>query len=104
MRDIGFHGDAKRFPTVAKVGKPVVIAWQLNRIPKGMVVRVKFAKDGGTYKVINSTTANKTGIGRYTWKPAKKQVTENGQILICAKPAKKAAEVCSPATRMTIYR
>jgi hypothetical protein len=67
-----------------------------------MPVRVKFAKDGVTFKVIKAAKANAAGIGAFPWKPRNAQRTENGLIQVCAVPSKGAAEVCSAATNITV--
>jgi sugar lactone lactonase YvrE len=86
----------------AFVKQPFEIGWQLGEIKKGRPVRVKFAKDGGPYRIIKSTQASATGIGVYRWKPKTAQRTENGLIQICAVPTKGGAEVCSAATAITV--
>lgn len=87
---------------VAVVKQTFTIGWQLNLIRKNMPVRVKFAKDGGAFRVIKSTKANAAGVGAYRWKPTKAQRTANGQLQICAVPSKGIAEVCSPTTSITV--
>ena len=86
----------------AFVKQPFEVGWQLGEIKKGRPVRVKFAKDGGPYRVIKSTQATATGIGVFRWKPKATQRTENGLIQVCAVPTKSGAEVCSVETAITV--
>ena len=86
----------------AFVKQPFDIGWQLTQIKKGRPVRVKFAKDGVTYKIIKAAKANAAGVGAFRWKPRNAQRTENGLIQVCAVPSKGAAEVCSTATYITV--
>jgi sugar lactone lactonase YvrE len=86
----------------AIVKQPFEIGWQLTQIKKGMPVRVKFAKDGVTYKIIKAAKANAAGAGVFRWKPRNAQRTENGLIQVCAVPIKGGSEVCSAATSITV--
>ena len=86
----------------ALVKQPFEIGWQLTQIKKGMPVRVKFAKDGVTYRVIKAAKANAAGVGAFRWKPRNAQRTENGLIQVCAVPVKWAAEVCSVASPVVV--
>jgi hypothetical protein len=88
--------------SIAIVKQSFLVGWTLNKIKKGMPVRVKFAMDEGSFRVIKSTTAIAAGVGAFLWKPKKTQRTSNGLIKICAVPFKGAAEVCSPTINISV--
>lgn len=85
-----------------EVGKPTVIGWQLNLIPKGTRVRINFAADGSTFKVIRSVKANQSGIDAIKWRPSRKQITDSGLMQICARPNKTSEKVCSPLREVKV--